>query len=292
MFNYEKEKQKLDRELEFGRLDQKKYNFALARLNEASEQITQLKADLEAGRVDGKKYNFKELEIIRAYDAALTQKVEHNKNVKKKAKNIFYFISAIACFIVAGVIFIAAREGYKHRSIANIPEPEQEIATGEKSFDLEYTHVELEFIAKYSIEGVVIAKEKFSPDDIRSEVMPYAVGLAWGYAAEHNNEISWAYNNRNIKAESNDTLDRIKITTSSSMNELIPANEEISKQIDNYYLGDHVTFKGYLVKVSAENAIEKFEASSSRVRGDTTNYVVGGASANEIIYVTDVISRH
>lgn len=288
MFNYDREKGKLDKDLEFGRLSEKKYQYAIECLDETAEKIRQLKEQLDAGQIDGKKYNLKELEIIHTYDAALSQSAHSNEHAKKVAKNIFYIVSAVACFAIAIGVTIIARENYKHRSVAGIPEPIQQKGEGDKEFQTGYTYVKIKYIASYTIDGIIISKEKAEPDNAYYEAVPYAVGLAWGYAAEHNHEISWNYANRNIKAVDIGNLDRIKITKDSSINELIPANEDISKQIDKYYLGDRIKIKGYLVDVAAENGLGKYSAASSLIRGDTTNFIVGGASANEIIYVTDI----
>lgn len=288
MFNYDRERGKLDKDLEFGRLNEKKYKYAIECLDETAEKIRELKAKLDTGAIDGKQYNLGEIEIIRAYDAALSQSAHSTENAKKSAKNIFYIVSAIACFVVAIGIVLIARENYKHRSIANIPAPIQQKGEGSKEFEVGYTTVKLKYLASYTIDGIIISKDKAEPENAYYEAIPYAIGLAWGYAAQYNHDITWSYANRNIKAEKYGDLDRIKITEDSAINELIPADDDIAKRIDKYYLGDRIKIKGYLVNVTAENGLGKYAASSSMIRGDTTNFIVGGASANEIIYVTDI----
>jgi len=288
MFNYEREKQKLERDLETGTIKQSQYEFGLSELNKLKEKMEDLKIQYNAGHIDGLKYNTIEHELMVAYDAALTNKVRQGRMLKKKIKHIFYGITAILCVVAAIIVVIIARENYKHRAISGIPEPVQVSTTGSKSLEIGVTKAQLSYVAEYTVEGVIISTEKFETDDAYDEVSPYAIGLAWGYAAENNDKITWARASRNVTAKEFGGLDRIKIQSSAAMNEIIPADDTVKAAAEKYYLGDRIKITGYLVNVTAENGLGKTVRYTSITRGDTSNNFTGGPSANEIIYATEI----
>lgn len=288
MFNYEREKQKLERDLESGTIKQAQYEFGLSELNKLKEKMEDLKIQFNAGHIDGLKYNTIEHELIVAYDAALTNKERQGRKLKKKIKHIFYGISAIVCVLIAIGIVIIARENYKHRAIENIPEPIQANTTGKQSLEIGVTKATLSYVAQYVVEGVVVSTQKFESDDAYDEISPYAIGLAWGYAAENNNKITWSIADRKITAKEFGGLDRIKIQNSVAINEIIPADETVKAAAEKYYLGDHIKITGYLVNVTAENGLGKTTRYASTTRGDFSNNFTGGPSANEIIYATEI----
>lgn len=288
MFNYEREKQKLERDLESGTIKQAQYEFGLSELNKLKEKMEDLKIQFNAGHIDGLKYNTIEHELMVAYDAALTNKERQGRKLKKKIKHIFYGISAVVCILIAIGIVIIARENYKHRAIAGIPEPVQTTTTGSKSLEIGVTKATLSYVAQYAAEGVVVSTQKFESDDAYDETAPYAIGLAWGYAAENNDKITWSYAGRNIAAKEFGGLDRIKIQNSVAINDIIPADETVKAAAEKYYLGDHIKITGYLVNVTTENGLGKTTRYTSTTRGDISNSFTGGPSANEIIYATEI----
>ncbi|MBR6098032.1 hypothetical protein IKP94_04795 [Candidatus Saccharibacteria bacterium] len=288
MFDYEREKQKLERDLETGTIKQSQYEFGLSELNKLKEKMEDLKIQYNAGHIDGLKYNTIEHELMVAYDAALTNKMRQGRMLKKKIKHIFYGITAILCVIAAIIVVIIARENYKHRAISDIPEPVQVSTTGSKSLEIGVTKAQLSYVAGYTVEGVIISTEKFETDDAYDEVSPYAIGLAWGYAAENNDKITWARASRNVIAKEFGGLDRIKIQSSAAMNEIIPADDTVKAAAEKYYLGDRIKITGYLVNVTAENGLGKIVRYTSTTRGDTSNNFTGSPSANEIIYATEI----
>lgn len=288
MFNYEREKQKLERDLESGTIKQAQYEFGLSELAKLKEKMEDLKIQFNAGHIDGLKYNTIEHELMVAYDAALTNKVRQGQKLKKKIKHIFYGVSAIVCVLIAIIIVVITRENYKHRAIENIPEPIQASTTGKQSLEIGVTKATLSYVAQYVVEGVVVSTQKFESDDVYDETSPYAIGLAWGYAAENNNKITWSIADRNITAKEFGGLDRIKIQNSVAINEIIPADGTVKAAAEKYYLGDHIKITGYLVNVTAENGLGEITKYTSTSRGDVSNSFTGNPSANEIIYATEI----
>jgi hypothetical protein len=289
MFDYNREKAILDYKLNNQQMNENQYQTALYYLNEAYAKNQQNQDAFRAGLIDGLTYNKREAEIVKEYDMKSTEKKVNVEKQKKAMRNLWGFVALGLGIIIAAVVIVNVSEGYKHRSVKGIPEPIQAEATGKLSFEIDYTSVELEYMYSYELEGIVIVKEKEEDDNDPYKVaVPYIYGMAWDYAAEHNDEITWGYNNRNLKAKEFKNLDRIKIQETSSINEIIPADETVRRDLDRYGPGDHLRITGNLVKIHAYNAVKDYYVVSSEVRGDVTEFILGGKTANEIIYATKV----
>lgn len=289
MFDYAREKEKLDRQLDGGLISSRQYQHDLHYLNEAQVRIEDNKAQFAAHAIDGLAYNQREAEIVKEYDTKISERKVNMAKSKKTRRNIFGFVGLLFFAALAVVVAVTFTEGYKHRSIAGIPEPVQGDAVGSITLTNEFNTVDLEYTHSYVIDGIIVYKEIDTGDNAYSKSIPYVYAMAWGYAAENNSKITWAYNNRNIKAKEYGGLDRLSIEQTVSVNEIIPADDTVKRDLERYGPGDRVQITGCLVKAHIYNAIEDFKVISSEIRGDATDHIGGGPTANEIIYATTVV---
>ena len=292
MFDYAREKEKLDNQLQGNLISINQYQNDIFYLNEANTKIMANKYQFAYHQIDGATYNQRELEIVREYEAKLTEHImddiKETERKQHKHRNVFALASIFIVVFTAVIIGIAITNNYKHRSIAGIPDPEQSITTGSITLKNEFNTVELEYTNSYKIDGLIVLKVIDKDTNAYSQSIPYVYGLAWGYAAANNSRITWSYNNRNIKAKDYGDLDRIAIQNSVSVNEIIPADDEVKQELEKYDLGDRVIIKGNLVKALIYNAVEEYTVKSSESRGDVNDSIAGSPTANEIIYVTSI----
>ena len=289
MFDYAREKEKLDRQLSGNLISQHQYDKDIKYLNQAYQKIEENKAQFAAQQIDGLAYNKREAEIVKEYDTKVSERQVNLAKAKMKRRNLLGFLGFIVCAIAAIAVIFAVTNGYKHRSIAGIPEPIQGEAIGNITLTRDYNTLELTYTHSYTIDGIIIYKEIDNGTSAYSSSIPYVFGMAWGYAAEHNSEISWSYNNRNLLAKNYGGLDRLSIEKTYSVNEIIPADDTVERDLVRYGQGDRIKITGCLVKAHVYNAAEEYTVLSSEVRGDITNFIAGGPTANEIIYATSVV---
>ncbi len=288
MFDYAREKQKLDRKHELNEISDKKYNSALKYLAEADTKDRANRTAFAAKQINGLDFNTKEAEIVKEYDAKVNNKIKSTKHKKRLVLGVVHIAIGVAAIITSIVVAVIIDYSYKHRAIEDLPQPTQGGAVGNLTYENGFDTVELEFIHSYIAEGVVVSMHKERGDDAYDRAVPYTVGLAWGYAGANNDKITWAYNNRNLKAKNYDGLDRISIEQTMSLNEIIPADETVIRSLEKIGLGDHIRIFGRLVVVQVHNAVENYRVKSSEIRGDVTEFVIGGPTANEIIYVEKI----
>ena len=288
MFDYAVEKQKLDQQLEGELISREQYDKNIFYLDQAAQKINANRAAFYNRQIDGLTYNQREAEIVKEYDMNIHLHKVKAAKAKKVRRNILGFVGLAACAVIAVIVVNIVTEGYKHRSVSGIPEPTQGDAAGSLTLTQDYNTIELTYMHSYEIDGLIIFKKIDTGTDAYSSSIPFIFGMAWGYTAEHNGEITWAYNNRNLKAKEYAGLDRLSIEKSYSINEIIPADDTVKRDLERYGQGDRIKITGILVTAHVYNATEDYTIKSSELRGDMNNAVAGSPSANEVIYATKV----
>ncbi|MBE5821998.1 MAG: hypothetical protein E7311_05385 [Clostridiales bacterium] len=171
---------------------------------------------------------------------------------------------------------------------AYIEGPRQEkISKKEQTVNVGGIKVNITKLAKYDITGIVLDTEKYN--DV---VGPIDVGLAWGKLAENNNYkkfTSCVVKNRTLTWMSNNSAwiremgGENEITKNCSNNHLIPANDNIRKEILKINKDEYVRLTGYLVRAEWNVGNTKHVwGPSSLSRTDTGN------NSCEIMYVETI----
>ena len=181
---------------------------------------------------------------------------------------------------------IAENSSIKKGSFINEPKQEK-LSSREETVNIGGLKVNITILAKYDITGVVLDTERY--DDV---VGPVDIGLAWGTLAEDNNYknfTSCVVKNRTLTWMSNNATwvkkmgGENEITKNCSNNHLIPANDNIRKEICNIKKDEYVRLTGYLVRAEWNvGSTKHIWGPSSLSRTDT------GDNACEIMYVETV----
>ncbi len=210
--------------------------------------------------------------------------------IKKSKKSIVIFV--ILLIIIGAVIGIIIYRNGTRRAISDIPDPVQTETLGDTAFRLDGFDVVVNYMYEYDIEALVVHTKDYLGFDIGDQMSRRDFGLAWGGVAEYNEYIDFHWNQYDRylswKIDSLQELDNVGgekyINSHCSNNHIIPANDEVSKNIWFVRTGDHIRLKGYLVNVDATRSDRSnFTWHSSTTRTDIGN------GACEVIYVTDII---
>ena len=169
----------------------------------------------------------------------------------------------------------------------NIPAPIQQSASGQVIKTIDNTEVEITFKNSYILAGRVVDVQPYFPTKVQNKLSPIDIGVTWGFLArdENHNTVKWSSaGNRFLTFKtSNPKLmnDMTRVTQHLSNNHLIPADDEIEKQIKALKVDDYIKIEGYLVNVYYTVGTNGyFTWNSSTSRSDK------GDGACEIIYVT------
>lgn len=195
--------------------------------------------------------------------------------------------------IIAAVVLILAKTGSSgsRNSVAGIPAPVQQNATGEVTTTAGDYDVKITYKASYEIEALVVSVKNYHGSAFGDLLAPRDAALAWGTVAEHNEDIDfhwrqsgrWYYWNVNSYEELAPVGKESDVNTQSANNHLIPADDNVLKQINKIKTGDHIKITGYLVDVKGEKPDGSYYTwSSSTSRNDT------GDGSCELIYVTNL----
>lgn len=141
-------------------------------------------------------------------------------------------------------------------------------------------------VAAYRIAGEVMSKRKYS-GGWGAEIIPFDIALVWGMLTyphvqkqlviEHDStRMAW------FRMKGNDPpVDMEYVMSHGSNNHIIPANDTISKAIEERIKKhDKVVLEGYLVNVEGQSGEQKIYLKTSTSRTDADR------GACEIIYVT------
>ena len=169
-------------------------------------------------------------------------------------------------------------------------EPEQFLVTDEPVIEFEAKHhiVRLQPRAAYKITGYAVETSRKLLDKW-DFVMPLDVALVWGPAADpavlshlkfHLSEryVSYWYDAATPAAAARVLPSHV------ANNHLIPANDDIARDLDRVRIGDLVSLRGKLVDVEIRDAVgrEVFRSRTSLTRDDI------GSGACEILWVESV----
>lgn len=141
-----------------------------------------------------------------------------------------------------------------------------------------------EAVAEFAVEALILSKKHYSGDDMAS-FSPVDLALGWGRMAEPERilEFSWFRQGSRYFAyrwEQNAPLDPSEIIKSASNIHIVPADEQIEEELENFKRGDFIRLEGHLVNVTRLESGMKWNTSTTRFdqrRG-----------ACEILYVTYV----
>lgn len=171
----------------------------------------------------------------------------------------------------------------------NIPSPVQQSASGQVIKTIDDTDVEITFKYSYVLAGRVVDVQPYLPTKIQNKLSPIDIGVTWGFLArdEYHNTVEWSSaGTRFLTFRTNNTeltSNMNRVTQHLSNNHLIPATDELERQIKSIKEGDYIKLDGYLVDVYhtvGTNGYFKWNSSISRSDG--------GDGACEVIYVTNL----
>lgn len=140
-------------------------------------------------------------------------------------------------------------------------------------------------VAEYNINALVVSKKNYLPISWADKMAPLDLALAWGTIIDYIDDISfsqggrWYYYKYNTN---NDVLSISEISSNSSNNHIIPANENIKKAIFDIKTGIKIHLEGYLVNINGTYNGNPVWWNTSLSRDDT------GAGSCEIFYVNKV----
>lgn len=143
----------------------------------------------------------------------------------------------------------------------------------------------LTFLASYEVTARVMSRENYRFDK-ESDISPMDFALGWGPMSGPNiaEKLSVSQSGRFYRYSWKEAppVPPEKIIDSSANTHIIPANDNIRRQLDRVKKGQIVTLKGELVHYREDEEDRWWEWRSSMTRGDT------GAGACELLYVEEV----
>ncbi len=136
-------------------------------------------------------------------------------------------------------------------------------------------------LASFQVEARVLGAKHYSIDR-EADLAPVDLALGWGPMSQQEvlDALSISQSGRFYYWRTdNFPIPRRDIETNSANMHFIPANQDIEKQLKEIDAGDQVKFKGYLVKIDADDG---WRWISSMTREDT------GGGACELVLVDDI----
>ncbi len=221
-------------------------------------------------------------EISDAEIKAITEKERKTRN-----KIVVFLVILLFFYYAKHHLFLKHYEYIN--DFHNIDQPIQTPASGEIVKEVDGIPIDIQFVAKYQIDGVVISKYNYYDYDYFNKFSPIDVGIAWGFLADEWKNAKWEnsparfllYRTKNVDWYHKRGGDK-EIGKFFSNNHLIAADAQIEKEIKNIKREDYVRIEGYLAYVDWMGPDGKYTWHSSTKRDDY------GDGACEIIYVTKV----
>lgn len=246
------------------------------------EQIEDCEVMLKKGQIDKVMYYKKVERLIKLAE------MEYKMGETATIQSTFLLLASIFLVIYLVCNFIVVRNKEKTEVSRNLQRPTQITTSGETVLIVGDKEVDVDYIADYIIEGRVVETEDYVGYNIQNQISPTDIGMSWGIIArdENNKKIKWSATNSrwlNWRVDDEKWLDEIGgkdiINQNSSNTHLIPADEEIEKQIRLIEINDYVKLEGYLVNVNYGNETYSYSLNSSTSRTDT------GYRSCEVMYV-------
>ena len=219
--------------------------------------------------------------------------------ISPKAKNyikILVIILIVIVLIAIGIFcypFILAATNREYRTIADIPEPTQNLTSSNTTTRITGTNwtANAKHLASYQIEGLVVGVEDYDGNSLYDKISPRDISIAWGDMAAHNNLITWKRGHREMNAEVTILAEWLigknydQLFSQYSNNHLIFNDESIQRATASVKRGDHIKMSGFLVDVTIRETSERgayYKLTSSLHRDDE------GDGSCEVILVTDI----
>lgn len=215
-------------------------------------------------------------------------KRENTSNVTywkpNNSKRYIFIALGVLIFIVVGIILLIP----KKEAIAFIESP---IQNNKVKLDIiEYEGkdglVNITLLAEYKITGIVKSKKKYT-SDYSSVVSPMDLAIAWGNLNQEEIDENITYSQRSrwyyYHIKENDLVSINDVKIQSANTHMIPANDNIYKELKKIRKNDLIELEGYLVSVELFENQKAWASSLSRE--DT------GDKACEIMYVTKVVIK-
>ncbi|MBM2830176.1 MAG: hypothetical protein HW411_966 [Gammaproteobacteria bacterium] len=136
-------------------------------------------------------------------------------------------------------------------------------------------------LASFQAQARVLGAKHYSIDR-EADLAPVDLALGWGPMAQQEvlDTLSISQSGRFYHWQTDDfPIPRRDIETNSANMHFIPASPAIEKQLKQIDAGDQVKFKGYLVKIDADDG---WRWNSSMTRNDT------GGGACEVVLIDDI----
>ena len=190
--------------------------------------------------------------------------------------NKLLFISAV--LIIAGIVVKEPFSNVSYGPGVIAPDAPLQSNTDAEAFFYDDIHVKPQ--ASFEIEAKVLARKNYS-SDTESIASPIDLALGWGSMSDESvlETISISQRNRFYYWRVDKfPIPRKEIEQHSANMHLIPANDEIAKQIEQVHTGELVRFNGFLVNLERDNG---WHWNSSLTRNDT-----GGGSC-EVVWVEE-----
>lgn len=225
-----------------------------------------------------------------------------NNTVPKETNNFKGFLYVCFKLIMLFVILLFLLTGFTNTinvssieekiDLSNISEPTQYATLGGTTLEINGGKADITYIAEYSLSGRVVDVENYYGSNIRNQLSPKDIGIAWGFLATDENQekirwtstgnrfLSWFIPDgewyREIGGES-------AVIAHHSNNHLIPFDSNVEKLIKKIKKDDYVKVEGYLVNINwKKDDGTYFYWNTSTSRNDD------GDGACEVIYVTNV----
>ena len=219
----------------------------------------------------------------------------------KMKKNPTFFDAAVLAVFILCLVFVAGYflQRFIHsgtrNSIKGLKAPVQhEVDGGTVHMDKGWYDITITFKCSYDIDALVVHTKDYRGDsNMADAISPVDLGLAWGKVAELNETVdfNWDQASRRCYCEVNSQEDMYLVggedflNQSFSNNHIIPAEENVRKDIERVRRGDHIRLRGYLVNV---DGVEKKSGQGGYYWHSSTTREDSGDGACEIIYVTNV----
>ncbi len=191
--------------------------------------------------------------------------------------NILVFLTIVMIFVNIFYFFNSSNEIKVEVPKVILEQPSQKLVSNLPNLLLK--GAKLTPVAEYEIKARVLSKKAYSDD---FEISPIDLVLGWDIISNQTNleELQFTQMNRDYTYRyTNSPLTRYNIRTHSSNNQIIPANENITKILSTIKVGKIVTLRGYLVNIEFEDG-RNMISSLSREDEDS--------GSSEILYLREI----
>lgn len=263
-------------------------------MSKHDNELKKLKKDLESGAIDISTYN-KITEKLNDNYMPYSNKIKLPKDKKRiKLLNILKLVLIVLILVIVFYYIFISIPFHSYQTVTdlyNLPQPLQQSTNGYVVKYISGTPVNISYIAKYTIQGVVLDTYDYLEYNTQNKLSPIDVALGWGTLANPNNysKVNWSSSgNRFLYHRITDysllnTMSESYLDDHFSNNHLIPSSNEIKKLIKSIKKGDYISIEGYLV-----NATYKKEDNYMFYWNSSTSRTDSGDGACELIYVIDI----